>query len=124
MKTSNPTPPSKVLIVDDEAPIVDLIRFLLKEAGYAVGTANNGVQALSVFRGDSWDVVITDRAMSPMDGEELAEEIKKSSPGTPIILMTGLGGETKHGERFTSILSKPFRRTELLASVQQAIESA
>jgi len=122
MKNVNATRPAKVLIVDDEASIVDLICFLLEEAGYAVGTARHGEEALGKFNDSSWDAVITDRAMVQMNGEQLAEEIKKAAPGTPVILMTGLASDTKRPDLFVSVLSKPFTRSALLTAVQTALE--
>src|ERR1700677_3336558 len=79
----------KVLLVDDEAGILDLFGMILRNAGYFVRTAFNGAAGLQVFESASWDLVITDRKMPEMDGERLAEEIKEIAPKTPLILITG-----------------------------------
>ena len=79
----------KILLVDDEATILDTYSLLLEEKGYAVVTAENGRKALEEFSRDSFDLVITDLAMPGGDGFELLEEIKGRSPQTPVIVFTG-----------------------------------
>src|ERR1700734_2565937 len=79
----------KVLLVDDDDTIIDLFGMILRNAGYFVRTAMNGVAGLSLFESTPWDLVITDRNMPQMDGERLAEEIKGIAPATPLILITG-----------------------------------
>jgi len=111
----------RVLLVDDEASIVDLFGMILSNAGYFVRTALNGVAGLSLFQSSSWDLVITDRQMPQMDGERLAQEIKGIAPKTPLILITGLtSGELPAG-LFEAVLRKPFSKAALLASVEDVL---
>lgn len=70
----------KILIVDDEARILLLLQSLLKANGYDVVTAKDGNSALDAVKSDTFDLVITDLRMSPMDGLELFKEIKKLQP--------------------------------------------
>src|SRR5271156_345154 len=87
----------RVLLVDDEAGILDLFGMILRNAGYFVRTAFNGAAGLRLFESGSWDLVITDRKMPEMDGERLAQEIKGIAPKTPVILITGFGAEPQPG---------------------------
>ena len=81
--------PASVLLVDDEPAIHVVIGMFLREAGYVVGDAKGGMEGLRMFEEGSWDVVITDRAMPGMGGEQLAEEIRNISPDVPLSLITG-----------------------------------
>ena len=81
----------KILLVDDEAIVLETYSALLREKGYSVVTANCGRQALEKFFLQSFDLVITDLTMSDGDGFALIKEIKKKSPGTPVLVITGYG---------------------------------
>jgi two-component system copper resistance phosphate regulon response regulator CusR len=111
----------RVLIVDDEPFVVIVLERFLRESQFQVGCAQNGAEALRVFSESSWDLVITDRAMPEMNGEQLAEEIKRTAPGTPVILMTGLNRPGTITEHFDAILPKPFSQKDLLALVLRVL---
>jgi CheY-like chemotaxis protein len=110
----------KVLLVDDEASILDLFGMILRNAGYFVRTALDGVSGLRLFESASWDLVITDRQMPQMGGERLAEKIKGMAPETPLILITGISGNPRPG-LFDAVLWKPFSKAALLASVESVL---
>ena len=74
------SPKPSVLVVDDEPSIHFVVEVFLREAGYFVGDAKDGVAGLRMFKERPWDLVITDGAMPEMRGEQLAEEIRKLSP--------------------------------------------
>lgn len=78
----------KILLVDDEEVILNTYASLLGERGYAVVTATCGRRALEEFFSHSFDLVITDLAMSDIDGFTVIEEVKKISPDTPVIAFT------------------------------------
>ena len=80
-----------VLVVDDEKPIVDMLKEMLECLGYDVAERYGSYDALQAFRSraDSFDLVITDLTMPHMTGIDLAREILKIRPDTPIILCTG-----------------------------------
>ena len=59
--------------------------------GHTVQTAASGVEALEQFRAERYDLVVTDRAMPDMNGDQLAASIKQLAPSTPIIMLTGFG---------------------------------
>ena len=94
----------------------------LREAGYLVGDANDGVARLAMFRQSSWDLVITDRAMPGMGGEELAEEIRRIWPAVPLMLITGSLTSDTRVDLFDEILQKPFKRADLLATIRRVLD--
>jgi DNA-binding NtrC family response regulator len=81
----------RILLVDDEEIILDTYSSLLDEKGYSVVATNCGRKALEVFFSHFFDLVITDLAMPEVDGFRIIEEVKRSSPHTPVIVFTGKG---------------------------------
>ncbi|MBP8802505.1 MAG: sigma-54-dependent Fis family transcriptional regulator [Kiritimatiellae bacterium] len=118
----------KILIVDDEARILLLLQSLLKANGYDVVTAKDGNSALDAVKSDTFDLVITDLRMSPMDGLELFKEIKKLQPDLPVILLTAYASVETAIEALKNgafdYLSKPFKVDEMLDIVKRAVESS
>ncbi len=80
-----------VLVVDDESMVRDVLQEYLSGDGHDVTAAKDGAEALERFKNGKYDLVITDRAMPEMNGDQLAEAVKKLSPGTPLIMLTGFG---------------------------------
>jgi DNA-binding NtrC family response regulator len=114
-------PLRRVLIVEDDSQMLHILAATMEDAGYEVGTAKNGVEGLIKFKEGSWDVVITDRAMPTMSGEEMAASIKACSPDTSVVLISGLVHNVRDSRHFVAIIQKPFRRTHLLSVVEGAI---
>ena len=77
----------KILVVDDERPISDIIKFNLTKEGYEVVTAFDGREALEQFEAEKPDLVILDLMLPELDGLEVAKEIRKTSH-TPIIMLS------------------------------------
>jgi len=80
-----------VLVVDDEPMVRQLVTEYLTGDGHTVETATNGRKGLERFFKGKFDLVVTDRAMPEMSGDQMAEAIKAEAPGTPVILLTGFG---------------------------------
>ena len=80
-----------ILIVDDEAAIIQSLGGLLGDEGYEIFSADNGYEALKVIARESPDMVLLDIWMPGMDGIETLKEIKKSYPFLPVIIITGHG---------------------------------
>jgi len=80
-----------ILVVDDEPLIRRSLSELLTLEGYSVSSASDGLEALDLLRQYTADIVISDMKMPKMDGIQLLREIKKSHPGTPVIMITGHG---------------------------------
>jgi CheY-like chemotaxis protein len=78
-----------VLVVDDEEPTARNTAEYLEYAGYDAVTAGNGAEALKLFIANPFDVVVTDRRMPVMDGNQLIRRLRALDPDLPIIAMTG-----------------------------------
>ena len=115
---------NKVLIVDDDANIVELIKINFESEGFDTVTASNGREAVDKFRAENPSIVIMDVMMPEMDGWEACREIRKTS-NTPIIMLTA------KGETFDKVLGlelgaddymvKPFETKELTARVKAVL---
>ncbi|WNZ87842.1 response regulator YycF [Streptococcus iniae] len=111
----------KILIVDDEKPISDIIKFNLTKEGYETVTAFDGREAVTLFEEEKPDLVILDLMLPEMDGLEVAKEIRKTSH-IPIVMLSAKDSE------FDKIIgleigaddyvTKPFSNRELLARVK------
>ncbi len=118
---------AKILIVDDEARILMLLQSLLKANNYEADTAKSGPEALEMLKADSsFDIVITDLRMAPMDGMTLFHEIKKFNSQIPVILLTAYASvETaidamKNGA--FDYMTKPFKVDEMMETLKRAEE--
>ena len=114
----------KILVVDDEASIVDIIKYNLEKEGFRPITASDGYEALEAFRKEEPDLVILDVMMPGMDGYEVCRKIRETS-NVPIIMVTAraeeidtvLGLEMGADEYVT----KPFSMRELMARVRTGL---
>jgi len=119
--TAPAIPPRRILVVDDEPFVCDAVKMMLMFDGHTVETASNGKEALTIFEGSKFDLVITDFAMPSMKGDELAAAIKARVPGQPVVMITAYAemlqasGNTLTGVDF--VISKPF----LLENLREAI---
>lgn len=119
---------SKILIVDDEYLILDILGFVLMDEGYAVETAGDGEAALKVLQEMRIDLIITDYMMPRMNGAELAEKVRidPTYADIPVILMSGaqasIGRERK--DLFQAVLGKPFDPAQLIAQVSELLPSS
>lgn len=107
----------RILAVDDEQPCLDVLKRYLHREGHSVELALGGKEALEKFRAGQFDVVLTDRAMPDMSGDVVAAEIRKISPRTPVVMLTGFGTVLTQKkdcpEGVDCILSKPFTLEDL-----------
>lgn len=115
---------AKVLLVDDEARILLLLKSLLSANGYEVETANDGDSALEIVRQGRIDIVITDFRMEPMDGLTLFKKIHALNPAIPVILLTAYASienaiEIMKDGAFDYI-TKPFKVDDMLACLKRA----
>ncbi|MEE2714071.1 MAG: response regulator [Planctomycetota bacterium] len=118
-------PGRRVLIVEDEEGVRELLQDVLDAAGFEVEAAPGGPEALESFRARPADVVITDLGMVPMTGWDVAREVKLLEPLTPVILVTGWGGEidqaTARRNQVDLLLNKPFDLKQVVAAVKEAV---
>src|SRR5438034_10340625 len=85
---------SRILIVDDEAPIRALLGEHLQLVGYEVAQAANGVAALKLLAGGEFDLVLTDVRMPGVSGLELLAEIVRPRPGVGVLVLTASAAQT------------------------------
>ncbi|MBS7262496.1 MAG: response regulator transcription factor [Eubacteriales bacterium] len=114
----------KILIVDDDKNICQVIKLYLENEGYATATAYNGKEGLEVFESSKFSLIILDIMMPVMDGRDMCREIRKQSD-VPIIMLSA------KGETFDKVLGlelgaddymvKPFEPSELLARVKSIL---
>lgn len=114
----------KILVVDDEAQIIRVLRRSLTTHAYEVRTAADGQAALELFHDWNPDLVVTDLSMPEMNGMELCRAIRKTST-TPIIVLSVKGEEHNKVEALDAgaddYITKPFGINELMARVRAAL---
>jgi CheY-like chemotaxis protein len=105
----------RILLIEDDGGIRNIIAMLLRNLGYQVEVAEDGEEGIEIFtRFGKFDLVITDIRMPRMDGNQVAKHIRNSERAeTPIVAITAYEGEVQKDE-FNFSLLKPFRNEDLL----------
>jgi len=115
----------RILVVEDEPLVREVIEVYLREDRHYVETAVNGREGLEKYRAGTFDLVLTDRAMPEANGDVLAAEIKQINPRQPVILLTGFGdlmsGAGEKPEGVDLVVGKPFTMDSLRAAMAEAI---
>ena len=113
---------AKVLVVDDEAHIRDLLKDILESEGCAVRVADGGNTALELFRSESFDAVFTDLGMKGMSGWELAGAIREMDEKVPLAVVTGwgeaVGSFEQTAARVDWVVAKPFDNAQIASIVR------
>jgi CheY-like chemotaxis protein len=113
----------RILVVEDEAVVRKSIIDVLAADGHSVDSATNGVEGLEKVVDGWFDLVITDRAMPEMGGDQFAAAVKRMMPDKPVIMLTGFGElMAARGERPAAVdvvVSKPVSRSRLQQAVSQ-----
>ncbi len=118
----------RIMVVDDEQPIVDIAEQTLTSHGYKVTTFPDGVQALQEFKKhpDRYDLVITDMAMPYMQGSELAQKLLEIRPNIPIILCTGyseaINKDKTEAMGLKAFIQKPVILSNLLRTTRKVLD--
>lgn len=114
---------AKVLVVDDEIGICELIQMALTHKGHEVRYSTTGSGGIKLFGEYSPDLVLLDLTLPDMDGVEFAKKVKSSGPGTttPIVLISGriLPQSEMDPALFAGVLEKPFSMARLISEVQK-----
>lgn len=115
----------KILLVDDEEIILETVGDDLREAGFSVVQANNGTDGLRQFKGGKFDLVISDLMMDEMDGFGVLRAIKRISPETPVVIITGYPSSNAAKEALifgtSDIIIKPSGLMEIFKVINQHI---
>jgi CheY-like chemotaxis protein len=123
-----PTGHERILLVDDEEPIVLLEQMMLERLGYQVTVRTSSPDALAAFKAnpDHFDLVISDRGMPNMTGEQLARELISIKPEIPIIICTGFSDENDEkrarGLGVKGFLMKPVTIGDMAEMVRKVLD--
>lgn len=115
----------RILLVEDEESIRDVVKLNLELEGYEVVTSGNGRQALELIGGQHFDLLLLDVMLPEMDGFTIAEQVRLSNPEVPILMLTA---KDQASDRITGLkkgaddyLTKPFNLEELLLRVSNLL---
>ena len=120
--------PDRILVVDDEEAIREIVASMLTSAGYTCKQAGSGMEALSILNSDeSFELLLSDLMMADLDGIGLLERTKEKYPDMPVVMVTAVHdisvalAAIRNGAY--DYLLKPFEREQLLATVSRALEN-
>lgn len=121
---TQPEPP-KILVVDDEAAIRNLLHDLLGDEGYTVSTASNGRVALAMVTQEQPDLILMDVMMPELDGVETLRLLRAGphSAAVPVILMSAAAYLTPDSADGMAFISKPFNLDHVLAVVHHMLSA-
>jgi DNA-binding response OmpR family regulator len=116
----------KLLVVDDDPGIVDILSISLKESGYEVDYAHDGIEAVERLRNNSYDVAIIDAIMPKMNGTEVCKFVKSLSPNTYIIGISGYPDSLKKlkNEGADICFTKPFSIEQIKRAIKNKFHSS
>jgi DNA-binding response OmpR family regulator len=127
--STEPRPPAKILLVDDDPLITQLMIDMLSLDGHDVDTAPNGIAALNKVQRKRYNLILTDLHMPELDGLGLYRELgrRQAHPQHKIIFLTGTTGVSE-GHRIVKetglpLLRKPFNLVELLSLVRKVLDT-
>jgi DNA-binding response OmpR family regulator len=113
-----------ILILDDEAPIRDLLRQFLDSSDYRVTTVATASAALKSIRSEQPDLVISDLQLEDSDGLEMIAQLKGEFPNTPVILLTGVLFDPDVVDKvLSSQVSCYLEKTSSLTKIRETVES-
>ena len=116
----------RILIVDDEPTILNLLNKILTGQGYDTTPASNGEKALQLLGTEVYDLMISDINMTPINGMELLRNASRSYPDMGVIMLTAYGTVGTAVEAMKEgafdYITKPFKLDELVLTVQRALE--
>ena len=118
---------ARVLLIEDEPPVRDVMREMLEAGGYAVVVAASGAEGLAVSQAEPVELVLTDVSMPEMSGWDVAAKLSERFPDLPVGFLTGWGDRldpdelARHGVRF--VLAKPIDQRSLIRQVAATLES-
>jgi DNA-binding NtrC family response regulator len=115
----------RLLVIDDEQDVREMLEFVLSEGGFEVETVDGGLAAVAIVRARRFDVVITDMKMPVMDGLQTLTALKEIDPTIEVIVVTGYASEQTAAECVRrgayGYLRKPFEVEDLRALVDRAL---
>jgi len=120
----------KILVVDDDAELVELVSFNLKQAGYSIGTASNGVEAIKKTHSLEPDLIVLDVMMPELDGFAVCEILRRdtATATVPIMMLTALSSELGRvaglGSGASDFVTKPFSPRLLVQRIAELLQKS
>jgi DNA-binding response OmpR family regulator len=118
----------RILVVDDDRELREMISEIMVDAGFDIATAGSGEEALDVLRGETFDLVLLDMIMPGLGGQEILPLLKRQAPRTRIIMITAFAtvenAVAAMRKGADDYLTKPFKVDELLTTVRRSLEEA
>jgi len=118
--------PARVLVVDDEKSMRDLLAIMLKQAGYTVALAEGGEAAIAMLKSESFDLVITDLRMRKVDGLAVLRAASELAPQTVVLVVTAYASPETAVEAMKlgayDYVTKPFKVDEIRVTIANALE--
>jgi len=118
----------KILIIDDEQAILQMVKRLVEKAGHTAELASNGEEGMMMIEEHSFDLVITDIIMPKKEGIEIITAIRKNYPKIKVIAMSGGGKFTPEGYLKSAkilganrVFTKPFNHREMMKAIDELI---
>ena len=119
---------NKILVIDDEAPVRNILKEMLNKNGYSVTTTSNSTEGLALLQTDTFDLIITDLIMPDPDGFETMREIKARKPEVKVIAMSGHFEQDLESYRRTlksygadAVLKKPVDTEEIIGTIEELL---
>lgn len=120
-------PTQRILIVDDEEDIINLLRLILEDAGYEVHSCTDGVEALTRMQNEPFDLVLLDIMMPVLTGWDVLEELRNHSTtkNVPVAILTARASprddDSEYPKDFCDYITKPFEAEDLLSRIKQIL---
>ena len=118
---------NKILVVEDDLDIQELLQNFLQESGYNISVANDGLEAINLFSDDDFDLILLDILLPKIDGFSVCEFIRKKSQ-IPIIILTALNGEKEQIKgldlQVDDYITKPFSMPVLVRKIAAVLRRA
>jgi len=122
-----PRRPARLLLIEDEPPVREVMQDMLEAGGYTVLASAGGAEGVALCQAEPVDLVLTDVSMPEMSGWDVAARLSERFPGLPVGFLTGWGDRldpdelARHGVRF--VLAKPIEARSLIRQVADTLES-
>ncbi len=120
-----PVAPTRILVVDDDATVRDVIGVLLRDEGYVCATATTGEQAMDLLHATEFHLVVADMKMPGKDGLWLLDRLRAEQPSTAVVMLTAFGDTEAAVECLrrgaSDYLLKPPKVTDLVRSIERAL---
>lgn len=115
----------RILVVDDDPDVREVLCEMLCADGHTVTTAADGAEALQGLTANKYDIVFTDLGMPGISGWQVAEQVKRIAPNTPVIMVTGWGAQVDADKIYNSgvdrLITKPFQWLDVLETLRETM---